>query len=97
MLELCWHLCDSDIIKKAPEVSDDELGKNCREVVSLRILESLIVKGNQNKNKDAATVGQKLELDPSNNCEDVLRQISEVSCFLLIICFLTFLILLLEA
>ncbi|XP_027065399.1 uncharacterized protein [Coffea arabica] len=68
-----------DIIKKAPEVSDDELGKNCREVVSLRILESLIVKGNQNKDKDAATVGQKLELDPSNNCEDVLRQISEMS------------------
>lgn len=71
-----WDLWISDTAKKAPEISDD-FGKNSRELVSLRILESLTPKGNRNNNSAACAEGEQIELDPSNNCEDVLRHVLE--------------------
>ncbi|MCD7458782.1 hypothetical protein HAX54_039161 [Datura stramonium] len=58
-----------NLIKRTPEISDD-LGRNAREMVSLRVLESLFV---QKTNDVASVPGDKIELDPSMGCEEVLR------------------------
>lgn len=60
------------MLKRTPEISDD-LGRNAREMVSLRVLESLFVQKNSDANSVASVPGEKVELDPSRDCEDVLR------------------------
>lgn len=64
--------CITDLVKKIPEISDD-LGRNAREMVCLRVLESLFVRKNSDANSVASVPGDKIELDPSRDCEDVLR------------------------
>lgn len=64
--------CIIDLVKKTPAISDD-LGRNAREMVSLRLLESLFVRENSDANSVASVPGDKVELDPSRDCEDVLR------------------------
>ncbi|KAG5624684.1 hypothetical protein H5410_009902 [Solanum commersonii] len=61
-----------NLLKRTPEISDD-LGRNAREMVSLRVLESLFVRKNSDANSVASVPGEKVELDPSRDCEDVLR------------------------
>ncbi|KAL3327146.1 hypothetical protein AABB24_037711 [Solanum stoloniferum] len=61
-----------NLVKRTPEISDD-LGRNAREMVSLRVLESLFVRKNSDANSVASVPGDKVELDPSRDCEDVLR------------------------
>ncbi|XP_004249272.1 uncharacterized protein [Solanum lycopersicum] len=61
-----------NLVKKTPAISDD-LGRNAREMVSLRLLESLFVRENSDANSVASVPGDKVELDPSRDCEDVLR------------------------
>ncbi|MFS7934259.1 putative transcription factor MYB-HB-like family [Helianthus anomalus] len=59
------------LVKMAPAISGDA-GKDTREIVSLRILESLFDNGNE------ATVdgkAPKISFDPSERCEDVLKKI----------------------
>ncbi|KAH7844464.1 hypothetical protein Vadar_028284 [Vaccinium darrowii] len=62
-----------DLVKRTPEISDD-LGKNAREMVSLRILESFFARQSASKNGGCAP-DSKIELDPSKRCEDVVRHI----------------------
>lgn len=62
-----------DLVKRTPEISDD-LGKNAREMVSLRILESFFARQSASKNGGCAP-DSKIELDPSKHCEDVVRHI----------------------
>ncbi|CAA0836041.1 RING/FYVE/PHD zinc finger superfamily protein [Striga hermonthica] len=63
-----------DLLERTPEVSDDH-GKNAREMVSLRILESLFIQGAR-VNTVSSTSIQKIKLDPSkDSCEDVLQRI----------------------
>ncbi|CAN4109248.1 unnamed protein product [Withania somnifera] len=61
-----------NLVKRTPEISDD-LGRNAREMVSLRVLESLFVRKNSDANSVASVPGDKIEFDPSMDCEDVLR------------------------
>lgn len=73
--------CITDLVKRTPEISDD-LGRNAREMVSLRVLESLFVRKNSDINNVASVPGDKIEFDPSMGCEDVLRCILlEVTSF----------------
>ncbi|KAL3617872.1 hypothetical protein CASFOL_038193 [Castilleja foliolosa] len=63
-----------DLLEKTPEISDD-IGRNAREFVSLRILESLFVQG-AHTNPESSASSEKCKLDPSDDsCEDVLRRI----------------------
>ncbi|KAI3463897.1 hypothetical protein Pfo_020560 [Paulownia fortunei] len=62
-----------DLLEKTPEISDD-LGRNARELVSLRILESFFGQGAR-ANPASSASSQKIRLDPSDSCEDVLRRI----------------------
>ncbi|GER53096.1 dentin sialophospho protein [Striga asiatica] len=63
-----------DLLERTPEISDDH-GKNARELVSLRILESLFIQGARG-NPVSSTSIQKIRLDPSSDsCEDVLQRI----------------------
>ncbi|XP_059298569.1 uncharacterized protein LOC132051490 isoform X2 [Lycium ferocissimum] len=65
-----------DLVKRTPEVSDDDMGRNARELVSLRVLESLSVQEVSNaSNNDASVPSDKIELDRSVRCEDVLRHL----------------------
>ncbi|KAL6554727.1 hypothetical protein OROHE_007466 [Orobanche hederae] len=68
-----------DLLEETPEVYHD-LGRNARELVSLRILESLFVQGAR-ANLVSSTSGQKIRLEPFDcSCEDVLRRIlTEIS------------------
>ncbi|GFP84532.1 probable inactive leucine-rich repeat receptor-like protein kinase at3g03770 [Phtheirospermum japonicum] len=68
-----------DLLEKTPEASDD-LGRNAREFVSLRILQSFFVHGART-NPVSSAPSQKIRLDPSDDsCEDVLRRIlTEIS------------------
>lgn len=63
-----------DLVKRTPEISD-EMGRNARELVSLRVLETLSVEEISNANNDASVPGDKIELDRSVHCEDVLRHL----------------------
>ncbi|KAA8517044.1 hypothetical protein F0562_017138 [Nyssa sinensis] len=63
-----------DLIRKTPEIFDD-LGKNAREMVSLRVLESLFAQRNGIINGVSSASISKIGLDPSDSCEDVLRRI----------------------
>lgn len=60
-------------MQKSPQISDN-LGRNARELVSLRILESFLVQGAQS-NSVSSSSSPKIALDPSESCEDVLQQI----------------------
>ncbi|XP_055802418.1 uncharacterized protein LOC129871512 isoform X2 [Solanum dulcamara] len=63
-----------DLVKRTPEISD-EMGRNARELVSLKVLETLSVQEISNANNDASVPGDKIELDRSVRCEDVLRHL----------------------
>ncbi|KAM3355560.1 hypothetical protein P3S68_022273 [Capsicum galapagoense] len=63
-----------DLVKRIPEISDD-VGRNARELVSLRVLETLSVQENSNAKNDASVPGDKIEFDQSVCCEDVLRHL----------------------
>ncbi|CAN4094728.1 unnamed protein product [Withania somnifera] len=63
-----------DLVKQIPEISDD-MGKNARELVSLRVLETLSVLEISNASNDASVPGDKIDLDKSVHCEDVLRHL----------------------
>ncbi|KAI7744798.1 hypothetical protein M8C21_006995 [Ambrosia artemisiifolia] len=60
-----------DLVKLAPAISGDA-GKDTREIVSLRVLESLFDHGNE-ATVDGKT--PKVSFDPSERCEDVLKKI----------------------
>ncbi|KAI3454750.1 hypothetical protein Pfo_011413 [Paulownia fortunei] len=62
-----------DLLEKSPQIADD-LGRNVRELVSLRILESFLVQGAQCNSVSSAS-SPKIAFDPSESCEDVLQQI----------------------
>ncbi|KAL0421962.1 UNVERIFIED_CONTAM: hypothetical protein Slati_3219100 [Sesamum latifolium] len=62
-----------DLLEKTPEISDD-FGNNARESVSLRILESFAVQGGP-ANLVSSASSQKIRLNPSDRCEDVVRLI----------------------
>ncbi|XP_052174463.1 uncharacterized protein LOC127789575 isoform X2 [Diospyros lotus] len=63
-----------DLVKRAPEISGD-LGKNAREMVSLRILESLAAQRNGSTNAGASRADSKIEFDQAESCEDVVRRL----------------------
>ncbi|TMX04325.1 hypothetical protein EJD97_009839 [Solanum chilense] len=63
-----------DLVKQIPEISD-EMGRNARELVSLRVLETLSVQEISHANNDASVPGDKIELDQSVHCEDVLHHL----------------------
>ncbi|XP_024966874.1 uncharacterized protein LOC112506823 isoform X2 [Cynara cardunculus var. scolymus] len=62
------------LVKIAPAISGD-LGKDAREVVSMRILESLFVHGNEAIVDGDSAQSTKISFDPSERCEHVLQQI----------------------
>lgn len=62
------------MVKRTPEISDD-MGKNAREMVSFRILESLFVKALGTTNDVASLPDSKIGFESSDRCEDVLRRI----------------------
>lgn len=62
-----------DFLEKMPETSDDH-SRNAREMVSLRVLESLSSQG-ACANPVSSASGKKVRLDPSDRCEDVLQRI----------------------
>uniref|UniRef100_A0A5B7AGL5 Myb-like domain-containing protein n=1 Tax=Davidia involucrata TaxID=16924 RepID=A0A5B7AGL5_DAVIN len=66
--------CLIDLIERTPEIVDD-LGRNAREMVSLRILESLFVERNRLTSGVSSTPNSKIGFDQSERCEDVLRRI----------------------
>ena len=63
-----------DLIKRAPEISND-LGKNEREMVSVRFLESFIAHRVGSIKGVSSVPDSKIEFDPSEHCEDVVRKI----------------------
>lgn len=70
-----------DLIRSTPDLSAD-IGKNARELICLKILETLSVERNQNNNEDPSALHQKIEFDPSDSCEDVLgHMLQEVFYF----------------
>ncbi|KAL0318744.1 UNVERIFIED_CONTAM: hypothetical protein Sangu_2030600 [Sesamum angustifolium] len=62
-----------DLVEKSPLISDDH-GKNARELVSLRILESFLVRGAPSNSVSSAS-SPKIGFDPSESCEEVLQEI----------------------
>ncbi|KAL0355422.1 UNVERIFIED_CONTAM: hypothetical protein Sradi_3989100 [Sesamum radiatum] len=62
-----------DLVEKSPLISDD-LGRNARELVSLRILESFLVLGAPSHSVSSAS-SPKIGFDPSESCEEVLEEI----------------------
>ncbi|EYU46844.1 hypothetical protein MIMGU_mgv1a012220mg [Erythranthe guttata] len=62
-----------DLLDNTPAMPDD-LGKNVRELLSLRLLESFSAQGAL-ASPVSSPASQKIRLDPSDCCEDVLRQI----------------------
>lgn len=71
---LGFNVHGSDLVKRTPEISDD-MGKNAREMVSFRILESLFVKALGTTNDVASLPDSKIGFESSDRCEDVLRRI----------------------
>ncbi|KAK2995771.1 hypothetical protein RJ640_010747 [Escallonia rubra] len=63
-----------DLVKRTPEISDD-VGKNAREMVSFRILESMFVQGSGITDGAVSAPDSEIGFDPSEQCEDVLRRI----------------------
>nr|XP_016441006.1 PREDICTED: uncharacterized protein LOC107766691 isoform X2 [Nicotiana tabacum] len=63
-----------DLVKQTPEVSYD-MGRNARELVSLRFLETLSVQEMSNANDVASILSDKIEFDRSVYSEDVLRRL----------------------
>lgn len=61
-----------DLLKKIPQKSN-YIGKNTRELVSLKFLESLFIQGAR-ANPVSSSLSKTVRLDPSNHCEDVLRR-----------------------
>ncbi|XP_073123992.1 uncharacterized protein [Henckelia pumila] len=62
-----------DLVKKTPEILED-IGKNAREWVSLRVLESLYDQGVR-ANSVTLSPAKRIGFDPSEQCEDVLKRI----------------------
>ncbi|XP_073139826.1 uncharacterized protein [Henckelia pumila] len=62
-----------DLLEKTQELSDD-LSRNTREFVSLRILENVVFK-EASASPISSTSFSKINLNPSERCEDVLRKI----------------------
>lgn len=63
------------MIKRTPEFSDD-LGKNAREMVSLRCLEGLFSPSDEIADPNPSTdVDSKIKFDHSERCEDVFQRI----------------------
>ncbi|XP_075108582.1 uncharacterized protein LOC107792307 isoform X4 [Nicotiana tabacum] len=63
-----------DLVKQTPEVSDD-MGRNVRELVSLRFLETFSVQEMSNASDVASVPSDKIEFDRSVRSEDVLRRL----------------------
>ncbi|KAL6958838.1 hypothetical protein U1Q18_040182 [Sarracenia purpurea var. burkii] len=63
-----------DLVKRTPEISDD-LGKNTREMVSFRILESLAAQKIGRRKGVSSARDSTIEFNPSEHCEDVVRNI----------------------
>ncbi|KAG6383174.1 hypothetical protein SASPL_157082 [Salvia splendens] len=62
-----------DLLRKTPQISKD-IGKNAREWGSLKFLESLSIHGAR-ANSVSSSSREKVIIDPSDRCEDVLRRI----------------------
>ncbi|KAI3772577.1 hypothetical protein L6452_03767 [Arctium lappa] len=62
------------LVKMAPAISGN-LGKDAREMVSIRILESLFGHGNEATVDGDSSQNAKIRFDASERCEDVLQQI----------------------
>ncbi|PSS21157.1 Myb-like protein [Actinidia chinensis var. chinensis] len=63
-----------DLVKRTPEISDD-LGKNAREKVSLRFLESFIAQRIGSTKGLSPAPDSKIEFDLSENCEDLVQNV----------------------
>lgn len=66
-----------DLVKKIPGEFRKNEGKNARELVCLRILESLSL---LNKGKSSDQLDSRARISPSDSCEDVLRQVQRKVC-----------------
>lgn len=78
---LVCELYSTDLIRRTPDLTAD-IGKNARELVCFKLLETFSVEGNQNNNENASALHQKIEFDPSDSCEDVLgHMLQEVFYF----------------
>ncbi|KAL1531708.1 hypothetical protein AAHA92_31818 [Salvia divinorum] len=62
-----------DLLRKTPQICKD-IGKNAREWGSLKFLESLFIQGARVNSVSSAS-REKVRIDPSDHCEDVLRRI----------------------
>lgn len=75
-LDICVFMVIG-LLKKTPEISNDT-GANARELLSLKLLESLFIQVAR-ANPESSALSKTVKLDPSYHCEDVLQQIlSEV-------------------
>ncbi|KAK9053616.1 hypothetical protein SSX86_024690 [Deinandra increscens subsp. villosa] len=64
------------LVEKAPAISVD-MGKNAKEMVSLRILDSLFLQENEDAVDSDSDRNAKISVDPSEHCEDILHKILE--------------------
>ncbi|KAI3819950.1 hypothetical protein L1987_13804 [Smallanthus sonchifolius] len=64
------------LVEKAPAISVD-LGKDAKEMVSLRMLESLFLQGNEATVDADSAQNAKISFDTSEHCEDILHKILE--------------------
>ncbi|XP_051116872.1 uncharacterized protein LOC127241735 isoform X2 [Andrographis paniculata] len=62
-----------DLLEKTPEIGDD-IGRNAREAVSLKILENFLVQRAPAIPESSSHSIEKIMLEPSENCEDVLKR-----------------------
>ncbi|XP_051127987.1 uncharacterized protein LOC127249291 isoform X2 [Andrographis paniculata] len=64
-----------DLLEKTPKIADDDIGGNAREAVSLKILENFFVQRAPAIPESSSSHSiEKIKLDPSDSCEDVLRR-----------------------
>lgn len=72
------------MLKKAPKEISDSIGENAREMVSLRILESLCAQ----KKRMTPECDEQVGFDLTESCENVLRELlpEVMQCHSLCVC-----------
>lgn len=75
-----------DLVKKIPGDLPENDGKNAREWVCLRILESLSVLEKGKFSDGLPELGTSVRISPSDCCEDVLRQVLRKVCLRVCMC-----------
>ncbi|GAA0151830.1 hypothetical protein LIER_10463 [Lithospermum erythrorhizon] len=66
-----------ELIKDVPDISD-ELGRNARELLAIRVLENLYSREICKKNSSVPSPGSKAKIDDSHFCEEVVNHILQV-------------------